>query len=60
MNLREITAAMKAMYRPVFRGGIEDEARLLLTVSEETREAADEITGAGRAIASMTEGKGER
>lgn len=59
MKLREFTAAVKAAYRPIFHGGIEDEARRLTEVSQETRAVAEEITGAGRAIASMTEGKGE-
>ena len=59
MNLREITAAVKAKYRPVFRGELEKEALLLVDVAEETRALADEFSGAGRAIAALTRGKGE-
>lgn len=59
MNLRSIAAAIKQKYRPVFRGDLEREVRELRIVAIEARKTADEITGAGRAIASMTEGKGE-
>ncbi|HCT35085.1 MAG TPA: hypothetical protein DF966_18215 [Sulfitobacter sp.] len=59
MNLRDITAAIKAAYRPIFHGEIEKEVQRLSLVSEETRAIADEVTGAGRAITAMTEGKGE-
>lgn len=59
MGLRAIAAALKAKYRPVFRGGIDQEADAYRFVARTARETADEITGAGRAIASLTEGKGE-
>ena len=59
MGVREIAAALKARYRPVFRGGIEREAELFLTFADTARETAEEITGAGRAIASLTREKGE-
>lgn len=59
MNLREIAAALKARYRPVFRGGIDREAREYRLLAKDMRGTAQEITGAGRAIASITEGKGE-
>jgi hypothetical protein len=59
MNFAEITAALKAKYRPIFRGGIEKEAELFLEFRDSVQEAAKEVTGAGRAIASLTEGKGE-
>ena len=60
MNLRDVTAALKAVYRPVFRGGIERELRAHSLLAAEARETADEFsTGAGRAIASLTQGKGE-
>lgn len=59
MGLRAIAAALKAKYRPVFRGGIDREADAYRFVARTARETAEEITGAGRAIASLTEGKGE-
>ena len=59
MNLSEIAAALKAKYRPVFRGGIDREAREYRLLAREMRGVAQEVTGAGRAIASFTEGKGE-
>lgn len=59
MGLRAIAAALKAKYRPVFRGGIDREADAYRFVARTARETAEEITGPGRAIASMTEGKGE-
>lgn len=59
MNLRSLAAALKQKYRPIFRGDLDREAEHFRQVAAVTRETADEITGAGRAIASMTEGKGE-
>lgn len=59
MNLREIAAALKAKYRPVFRGDIEREAKAYRKLALTMQNTAEEVTGAGRAIASMTEGKGE-
>lgn len=59
MNLRAIAAALKAKYRPVFRGDMERETRRYAVMANDMKETAREITGAGRAIASITEGKGE-
>ena len=59
MNLRAISAALKAKYRPVFRGGMEREGRRFEAMAKQTQADALALTGAGRAIASMTEGKGE-
>lgn len=59
MRLHEISAALKQRFRPVFRGGIEDERSRMTALAVQVRKDADEISGAGRAIASMTEGKGE-
>lgn len=59
MNLFAIAAALKAKYRPVFRGGIEKELRRFAAMERQTKADALAITGAGRAIASLTKGKGE-
>ena len=59
MNLTEIAAALKAKYRPVFRGGVDKELRAYKVMQKDMRETAEEITGAGRAISALTEGKGE-
>ena len=59
MNLRAISAALKAKYRPVFRGDIDRETRRFTRLAADVRATADELTGAGRAIVSLTEGKGE-
>lgn len=58
-DIARYSAALKAVFRPVFRSGIDDEARAMTLLAEDMRKSAEEITGAGRAIASMTEGKGE-
>lgn len=59
MNLVALAAALKAKYRPVFRGGMEREVRRYAAMADHARETAQELTGAGRAIASLTKGKGE-
>ena len=59
MNLVAIAAALKAKYRPVFRGGVEREVRRYAAMAEQAREAAQELTGPGRAMSAIVEGKGE-
>ncbi|MBX7496750.1 hypothetical protein K3172_12865 [Qipengyuania sp. 6B39] len=59
MNLRDLTAAFKAKYRPVFRNGIDTEVRRFADLAAKTKAEALEITGTGRAISALTKGKGE-
>ena len=59
MKLRDLAAAFKARYRPVFRGGVEKEVRKFAALSERAKADAALLAGPGRAIASLTEGRGE-
>lgn len=58
-DMQRFSAALKAKYRPVFKGEIDREAMRFHALADTARETAEEITGAGRAIAQLTKGKGQ-